>query len=73
MQSSPASCHFFPLRSEYSPQESVLKTLNLCSSHNVRDQVSHPYKTTGKTLFIYFNFYVFLFERRREVNRLWRE
>jgi hypothetical protein len=25
-------------------------TLNLCSSLNVRDQVSHPYKTTGKII-----------------------
>jgi polysaccharide pyruvyl transferase WcaK-like protein len=24
-------------------------TLSLCSSLSVRDQVSHPYKTTGKT------------------------
>jgi len=32
MQSSPASCHFLPLRS------------NLRSSFIVRDQVLHPYK-----------------------------
>jgi hypothetical protein len=25
-------------------------TINLCSARNVRDQVSHPYKTTGKSL-----------------------
>jgi hypothetical protein len=25
-------------------------TLNLCSSLNVRDQISHPYKTTGKII-----------------------
>jgi hypothetical protein len=30
-----------------------LNTLNLCSSLSVRDQVSHPYKTTGKSIFIY--------------------
>jgi hypothetical protein len=31
-------------------------TFSLCSSPNVRDQVSHPYKTTGKiTVFVYFN------------------
>jgi hypothetical protein len=23
-------------------------TLSLCCSHNLRDQVSHPYKTAGK-------------------------
>jgi hypothetical protein len=37
-----------------------LDTHNLCSSLSVRDQVSHPYKTTGKIMFfIYFNLYVF--------------
>jgi polysaccharide pyruvyl transferase WcaK-like protein len=25
-------------------------TLSLCSSLNVRDQVSHPYRTTGKII-----------------------
>jgi hypothetical protein len=25
-------------------------TINLCSSLNVRDKVSHPYKTTGKII-----------------------
>jgi hypothetical protein len=28
-------------------------TLSLCSSLSVRDQVSHPYKTTGKTTVLY--------------------
>jgi hypothetical protein len=28
-------------------------TLSLCSSLNVRDQVSHPYKTTGKIIVLY--------------------
>jgi hypothetical protein len=28
-------------------------TPNLCSSHNVRDQVSHPYRTTGKTIVLF--------------------
>ena len=28
-------------------------TLNLCSSLNVSDQVSHPYKTTGKIIVLY--------------------
>jgi hypothetical protein len=29
-------------------------TLNLCSSHSVRDHVSHPYKTTGTTVVFIF-------------------
>jgi hypothetical protein len=37
-------------------------TLSLRSSLNVRDQVSHPYRTRGKI--IYSNFYVFRQQRR---------
>jgi hypothetical protein len=43
----PATYHFVPLRSDFSPDHPGLKHLNLCSSFNLRDQVSHPYKTTG--------------------------
>jgi hypothetical protein len=39
MQSSPASCYFFPLRSKYFPQHPVPNTLNLCSL--VRDTKFH--------------------------------
>jgi hypothetical protein len=28
-------------------------TLSLCSSLNVRDQVAHPYKTTGRIMVLY--------------------
>jgi hypothetical protein len=28
-------------------------TLSLCSSLSVRDQVSHPYKTTGRIMVLY--------------------
>jgi hypothetical protein len=28
-------------------------TLTLCSSLNIRDQVSHPYRTTGKSIVLY--------------------
>jgi hypothetical protein len=33
-------------------------TLSLCSSLSVRDQVSHPYKTTGIIMALYFNLYI---------------
>jgi hypothetical protein len=34
-------------------------TLSLCSSLSVRDQISHPYETTGRiTVFVYFNLYI---------------
>jgi hypothetical protein len=31
MQSSPASCHFLPLRSVYSPQHPDLKHFSICA------------------------------------------
>ncbi|PNF36818.1 hypothetical protein B7P43_G09612, partial [Cryptotermes secundus] len=34
-------------------------TLNLCSSLNVRDQLSHPYRTTGKIKFLYILIFCF--------------
>jgi hypothetical protein len=34
-------------------------TLNLCSSLSVRDQVSHPYKTTGKIIVSYILIFMF--------------
>jgi hypothetical protein len=46
-QYSPAPRHFIPLMSIYSPHTLFLNTLNLCSFVNVRNQVSHPYKSTG--------------------------
>jgi hypothetical protein len=35
-------------------------TLSLCSSLNVRDQVSHPYRTTGKIIVLYILIFMFL-------------
>jgi hypothetical protein len=45
MQFCPFSCHLISLRSKYPPQHPVFKNHSLCSSLNVRDQVSHPYRT----------------------------
>jgi hypothetical protein len=44
------------------------KTLSLCSSHKVRDQVSHPYSTTGKITIFYILLFIF-FDIRREDKR----
>jgi hypothetical protein len=35
-------------------------TLSICSSLNVRDQVSHPYRTTGKITVLYIIIFMFL-------------
>jgi hypothetical protein len=42
MQFSLTSRHFIPPRTKYYPQHPVLKHPHLCSSLNVRDQVSQP-------------------------------
>jgi hypothetical protein len=54
-QSFPASCYFVPLWSNCSPPHLFSYTLNVlgCSSLNVRDQVSQPYKTTRKIMVLY--------------------
>jgi hypothetical protein len=41
-------------------------TLSLCSSLNFRDQVAHSYKTTAKFNFVYFKFYDFRQQMRRQ-------
>jgi hypothetical protein len=46
-------------------------TLSLCSSLNVRDQVSHLYKSTGNIVDLYILIFTFP-DRRREDRRLWR-
>jgi hypothetical protein len=44
------------------------ETLSLCSSRKVRDQVSHPYSTTGKITVLYILIFRF-FDMRREDKR----
>jgi hypothetical protein len=48
------------------------KTLSLYSSTKVRDQVSHPYSTTGKITVLYILIFRF-FYMRREDKRFWTE
>jgi hypothetical protein len=64
MQSSPTSCHFLSLWSNYSPQHPVLPPLNPGSSLNVRDKVSCPYKTTCKIMVFYILIFKFLGRRQ---------
>jgi len=47
---------------KYSTLHLVLKTLNLYSSLNVRDQVSHPYQTASKIIVSYILIFKFLGE-----------
>jgi hypothetical protein len=47
-------------------------TLSLCSSLNARDQVTHPYRTTGKIIVFYILIFK-CFDSRREDRRFWTE
>jgi hypothetical protein len=47
-------------------------TLSFCSSLNVRGHVSHPYRTTGKIIVLYFLIFAF-FDSRPEDVMLWTE
>jgi hypothetical protein len=48
------------------------KILSLCSSLNVRDQVSHPCRTTSKIIILFILIFKF-FDSRREDRRFWTE
>jgi phosphate starvation-inducible membrane PsiE len=69
MQFSPTSCHFGP-----NILLSILfsNTLNLCSSLNVRDKVSHPYRTTGKII-VFYIVIITILDSREEDKRFWTE
>jgi hypothetical protein len=46
--------------------------LSLCFSLNVRDLLSHPYKTTGKIIVFYISIFTFLDNRQKD-KRFWTE
>jgi hypothetical protein len=61
----PTSCYFNPLRSTYILLSTLFSnTLSLGFSFNVRDQVSHPYRTTGKIIVFYILIFMFLDSRQ---------
>jgi hypothetical protein len=68
LQSSSLYCFLHPriISSLFGPN--IL--ISLCSSLNVRDQVSHPYRTTGKIIVLYVLIFMF-FDSRKEDRWFW--
>jgi hypothetical protein len=61
MQLSPICRHFISLRTKYSLLSGLFSnTLRLCSFLNIRDKVSHPYKTTDKVIVLYILIFMFI-------------
>jgi hypothetical protein len=56
MQLSPTPYHFVPFLSKYIPHHPVLRT----PSAHVSDQVSYPYRTTGKITVFYVLIFMFV-------------
>ncbi|PNF20022.1 hypothetical protein B7P43_G05942 [Cryptotermes secundus] len=71
MQFSPNSCHFISLWSKFL-NTLFSNTLRLCSSLNIRDKVSHTYRTADKIIVLYILIFNFL-DSRREDKRFWTE
>jgi hypothetical protein len=57
----PTSCHFVCLLSKFLLSTLFSDTLSLCSSLNVREQVSRPYRTTDRIIL-----FMFLYSRRED-------
>jgi hypothetical protein len=73
IQFSPTSYHFSLLQSRYSPQHPVLKTSSVYVPPLMsRDQVSHPYSTTGKIILSCILIFTFL-DTRLEDEKFWTE
>jgi hypothetical protein len=66
MQFSPISRYSISLRSKYSLQTLLSNSLSLYSYSNVRHQVLHPYRTTGKVIDLHIQIFRFLDSRRED-------
>ena len=69
---SPLTCYFVLLSPNIALNTLFSNTLSLRSSLNVSDQVSHPYKTTGKIILLHTLIFKFL-DIKLEDKRFWSE
>jgi hypothetical protein len=53
MQCSPLPCYLIPLGPNYLPQHPILKHPQPMFNPQCEDDISHPYKTTGKITVLY--------------------
>ena len=64
--------HFAPLRAKHFAQQPFSNIPSLCSSLNMRNQVSHPYETARKIVVMYISIFKAL-GSKREDKRIWIE
>ena len=58
-QFSSFTCYYFHLGVKYFLNTVFSNTLDLCCSHKLRDNLTHPYKKEGRYCSVYLNFYIF--------------
>jgi hypothetical protein len=71
VQLPPFSCYLILLGPTILLRTLFSNTFSLCCSLNVRDQVSHPYKTTGRIMVLCILTFTFLDSRRKDKSLWW--
>jgi hypothetical protein len=61
----PALCSMLPLRLKYLLGTLLSNTVSLYCYLNVKDQVSHPYKTAGKIIALYIVIFIYYLVNRK--------
>jgi hypothetical protein len=69
--SPPPPCYFVPLKPNILLRTLFPNTLGLCTSLNVSDLVSHPYKTTDKIIILYILIFKFSDNKLEDRRDIW--